>query len=64
MSVAYSESRQKSMMKISAKKCTAKSFIIDIWQGSKYASGLWLPEKKHILEILKYHKQVEGWYLF
>ena len=48
MSVAYSEPRQKSMMKLSAKKLTAKSFIIDIWQSSKYASGLWMPEKKNI----------------
>ena len=64
MSVTYSEPRQKSMMKLSAKKFTAKSFIIDIWQGSKYASGLWMPEKKHFLEILKIHNQVEGWYLF
>ena len=64
MSVAYSEPRQKSMMKLSAKKFTAKSFIIDIWQGSKYASGLWMSEKTHFLEILKYNKQVEGWYLY
>ena len=41
-----------------------KSFIIDIWQGSKYASELWMSEKKHFFEILKYSKQVEGWYLY
>ena len=39
-----------------------KSSNIDIWQGSKYASGLKMSEKIHFLEILKYNKQVEGWY--
>ena len=65
MSVVYLEPRQKYMIKLSAKKFTAaESFIIDIWRGSKYASGLWMPEKKHFLEILKHHKEVEGWYLY
>ena len=44
------------------KLCTVKSSIIDVWQGSKHASGLWMSEKTHFLEILKYNKQVEGWY--
>ena len=30
----------------------------------KYASGLWMSEKTYFLEILKYNKQVEGWYLY
>ena len=60
MSVAYLGPCQKSMMKLLRKYCTVKSFIIDTSQGSKYASGLWMSEKTHFLEILKYNKQVEG----
>ena len=56
MSVAYSGPCQIFMMKLLRKKCTIKSFIIDIWQGSKYTSGLWMSEKIHFLEILKHNK--------
>ena len=53
MSVAYSGPRQKSMEKLLK---TVKSFIIDILQGSKYTSGLWMSEKTRFPEILKYNK--------
>ena len=53
MSVAYSGPCQKSMEKLLK---TVKSFIIDILQGSKYTSGLWMSEKTHFPEILKYNK--------
>ena len=45
------------------KEYTVKSSNIDIWQGSKYASGLCMFEKTHFHKILKYNKQAEGWYL-
>ena len=64
MSVAYSRTCQKSMAKLLRKNNTVKSFIIDIWQSSKYASVLWMSEKTHFLKALKYNKQVEGWYLY
>ena len=60
MSVAYSGPCQKSMAKLLRKQYTVKSFIIDILQGCKYASGLWMSEKTHFLEILEHNKQVES----
>ena len=56
MSVAYLGPCQKSMPKLLRKQYTVKSFIIDILQGYKYASGLWMSKKTHFLEILKYNK--------
>ena len=60
MSMAYSGPCQRSIAKLLQKEYTVKSFIIDIVQGYKYASGLWISKKTHFLEILKYNKQVEG----
>ena len=60
MPVEYSGPCQKSMMKLLRKYYSVKSCIIDICQGSKYASGLWMLEKTYFYEILKYNKQVES----
>ena len=52
MSVAYLGPCQKSMVKLLWKQYMVKSFIIDIWQGSKYDSELWMSKKTHFLETL------------
>ena len=57
--MAYSGPCHKSMAKLLRKKYTVKSFIIDISQGSKCASGFWMSEKTHFLKILKYNEQVD-----
>ena len=60
ISVAYSGPTEKFMDRFLWKQYTVKSFFIDIRQGSKYASELWMSEKTNFTEILKYNKQVEG----